>query len=290
MTQTLETLVQLLALEPLEENLFRGNSHDLGYRQLFGGQVLGQSLSAAYQTVHPERQLHSLHGYFLRPGDAKRPVIYQVERMRDGASFSARRVTAIQKGEVIFCGMASFQEDESSGFEHQILMPDVPGPEHLPTDIELIQQWGDRVPQSVRERLPSRKPIELRPIGLQNPLDPRPQEPFQHLWLRADGLLPSLQAVHRYLLAYASDFFLVATALLPHAASLWQKDLQLASLDHAIWFHRDVKADDWLLYSLDSPWAGQGRGLARGYFFNQSGELVASVAQEGLIRKRQDWA
>lgn len=289
MTQTLETLIALLALEPLEENLFRGQSHDLGYRQLFGGQVLGQSLSAAYQTLSSNRQLHSLHGYFLRPGNAQHPVVYQVERMRDGGSFSARRITAIQKGEVIFCGMASFQEPES-GFEYQIVMPDVPGPEHLPTDVALMQRWSERIPQRIRDRLPARKPIELRPVGLQNPLDPDPQEPIQHFWLRADGPLPSVQAVHRYLLAYASDFFLVATALLPHGVSLWQKDLQLASLDHALWFHQNVQADQWLLYSLESPWSGQGRGLARGHFFSQSGTLVASVAQEGLMRKRQDWA
>lgn len=289
MTQTLETLVQLLALEPIEENLFRGASHDLGYRQLFGGQVLGQALSAASQTLELPRQMHSLHGYFLRPGDAKHPVVYQVERLRDGNSFSARRISAIQKGETLFCGVASFQQQET-GFKHQIAMPDVPGPENLPTDIELISQWGDRVPERVRERLPARKAIELRPIGLRNPLDPQPQEPIQHFWLRADGLLPTSQAVHRYLLAYASDFFLVSTALLPHSVSLWQKDLQLASLDHALWFHQDVKADEWLLYSLESPWSGQGRGLARGHFFNQAGDLIASVAQEGLIRVREDWA
>jgi len=289
MSQTLETLVNLLTLEAIEENLFRGTSHDLGYRQLFGGQVLGQSLSAACQTVEPQRQVHSLHGYFLRAGDAKRPVVYQVERMRDGGSFSARRITAIQKGQIIFCGMASFQEQEQ-GFEHQILMPDVPGPDNLLSDIELIQQWGDKIPERVRERLPARKAIQLRPVGLQNPIDPRPQEPFQHIWLRADGILPAIPALHRYLLAYASDFFLVATALLPHAASLWQKDLQMASLDHALWFHREVKADEWLLYSLESPWAGEARGLARGHFFNQAGQLVASVTQEGLIRKRKDWA
>lgn len=289
MSQTLETLVNLLTLEPIEENLFRGASHDLGYRQLFGGQVLGQSLSAACQTVEPQRQVHSLHGYFLRAGDAKRPVVYQVERMRDGGSFSARRITAIQKGQIIFCGMASFQEQEQ-GFEHQILMPDVPGPDNLLSDIELIQQWGDKIPERVRERLPARKAIQLRPVGLQNPIDPRPQEPFQHIWLRTDGTLPAIPALHRYLLAYASDFFLVATALLPHAASLWQKDLQMASLDHALWFHREVKADEWLLYSLESPWAGEARGLARGHFFNQAGQLVASVTQEGLIRKRKDWA
>lgn len=288
MTQTLETLIQLLALEPIEENLFRGNSHDLGYRQLFGGQVLGQALSAACQTVDSGRQLHSLHGYFLRPGDAKRSVVYQVERMRDGGSFSARRITAIQKGQILFSGMASFQQPEV-GFSHQVRMPDVPGPEHLPSDIEIIQRWGDRVPERIRERLPSRKAIQLRPVGLRNPIDPQPQEPLQHLWLRADGQLPDIPALHRYLLAYASDFFLVATALLPHHASLWQKDLQLASLDHAIWFHRDLKADEWLLYSLESPWSGEGRGLARGHFFNQAGDLVATVAQEGLIRRRTDW-
>ncbi len=290
MTQTLDTLVQLLSLEPIEENLFRGASHDLGYRQLFGGQVLGQSLSAASQTVASERQVHSLHGYFLRAGDARLPVVYQVDRVRDGGSFSARRVSAIQKGEIIFTGIASFQADEP-GFAHQVQMPEVPGPDGLPDHIELIlNNPALEIPERVRERLQGRKAIQFRPVGMQNPVDPRPQEPFQQLWLRTDGPLPDNRALHRYLLAYASDFFLVATALLPHAASLWAKDIQLASLDHAIWFHREVKADEWLLYSLESPWAGNARGLARGHFFNQAGELVATVAQEGLMRKREDWA
>lgn len=290
MTQTLDTLVPLLALESIEENLFRGASHDLGFRQLFGGQVLGQALSAATQTVDPARPAHSLHGYFLRPGDARLPVIYQVDRVRDGGTFSARRVSAIQKGQVIFTAIASFHAEEA-GFAHQCPMPEVPGPEGLPDHIERILDASLEIPERVRERLQGRKALQMRPVGLQNPVDPRPQEPFQHIWVRAAGEVPAGNpALHRYLLAYASDFFLIATALLPHAASLWQPDLQVASLDHALWFHREVKADEWLLYSLESPWAGAGRGLARGHFFNRDGELVATVAQEGLMRKREDWA
>lgn len=288
MTETLDTLTQLLMLERLEENLFRGISHDLGYSQLFGGQLLGQALSAASQTVLGERLVHSLHGYFLRPGDAHQPLIYQVERIRDGHSFSARRIGVIQKGQLIFTGMASFQRS-AEGFEHQYPMPEVPGPEGLATDLELIQQWARQVPKKILELRTQRKALEIRPVGQQNPIDPRPQEPFQHLWLRATDLVASdHQMLHRCLLAYASDFFLVSTTLLPHAAHLWQPNLQLVSLDHALWFHRQFRADDWLLYSLESPWTGQTRGLARGHFFNRQGQLVASVTQEGLLRRIGD--
>ncbi len=280
---TLENLLRLLALERLEEDLFRGSSYDMGYPQLFGGQVLGQALSAARQTIG-QRPVHSLHGYFLRAGDAQRPVIYQVERLRDGGSFSARRVSAVQKGQIIFTGTLSFQQPES-GFEHQPKMPDVPGPEGLPTYVELMQQWGDQLPEGIRRRLGERRAIEQRPVGMHNPFDPRQQAPFQYIWVRASGILPSDQPLHRCLLSYASDFFLISTALLPHAISLWQPGTRMASLDHALWFHRDVQMDDWLLYCLESPWAGQARGLARGHFFDRHGQLVASVAQEGLIRQ-----
>ncbi|TLX53804.1 acyl-CoA thioesterase II [Stutzerimonas nosocomialis] len=289
MSQILQALVDLLTLEPIEENLFRGNSQDLGFRQLFGGQVLGQALSAASQTLEPERQVHSLHGYFLRPGDAGLPVVYLVDRVRDGGSFSTRRVTAVQKGKTIFTCSASFQTFEE-GFEHQLQMPEVVGPEHLPSELELAGQLSHLLPEPMREKILLPKPVEIRPVTFQNPLDPKPMEPVRHAWFRADGMLPDDPALHKYLLAYASDFGFIGTAMLPHGVSVWQRSMQLASLDHAIWFHREVRMDEWLLYSMDSPWAGNGRGFARGSIFNQAGQLVASVAQEGLMRKRDDWA
>ncbi len=286
MPLTLDKLVAMLALEKLEEDLFRGESYDLGYPQLFGGHVLGQAISATSQTV-TDRQAHSLHGYFLRPGDPNLPVLYQVERIRDGGSFSSRRLNAIQKGQVIFTGMASFQAAEA-GFEHQVRMPDVPGPEGLPNYIELMQQWGDQLPSGLHRRLPERRAIEHRPVSMHNPFSPTVQPPIQHIWLRADSLLPADPTLHRCLLGYASDFFLLGTALLPHKVSLWQTGTQMASLDHAIWFHRDVQLDDWLLYSLESPWSGQTRGLSRGHFFDRQGRLIASTAQEGLMRMRKE--
>lgn len=287
MTETLDTLVSLLALERIEENLFRGNSQDLGFPQLFGGQVIGQALSAASQTVEPERHVHSIHGYFLRPGDSHQPVVYDVDRVRDGGSFTTRRVSAIQKGKTIFTCSASFQIDET-GYEHQLPMPDVEGPDNLPSEGELLHKLEHLVPQRVLEKLCRPKPIEIRPVTLQDPLNPQPMAPIRHLWFRANGTLPDNPAVHKYLMAYASDFNFVSTALQPHGVTFWSKFIQLASLDHAIWFHREVRADDWLLYAMDSPWAGNARGFARGSIFNRAGELVASVAQEGLIRVRED--
>lgn len=288
MTETLDTLVSLLALERIEENLFRGNSQDLGFPQLFGGQVIGQALSAASQTVAPERHVHSIHGYFLRPGDSHLPVVYDVDRVRDGGSFTTRRVSAIQKGHTIFTCSASFQADET-GYEHQLPMPEVPGPDNLPNNTELLHRLEGVLPETVLEKLRRPNPIEIRPVTLLDPCNPQPMEPVRHVWFRADGPLPDNPAVHKYLMAYASDFNFVSTALQPHGVSFWNKFIQLASLDHAIWFHREVRADDWLLYSMDSPWAGNARGFARGSIFNRAGQLVASVAQEGLIRVREDW-
>ena len=280
MTETLDTLVSLLSLERSEENLFRGNSQDLGFPQLFGGQVIGQALSAASQTVTPERHVHSIHGYH-------QPVVYDVDLVRDGGSFSTRRVSAIQKGKTIFTCSASFQIDET-GYEHQLPMPDVEGPENLPCESVLLDRLESMVPQRVVEKLRRPKPIEIRPVTLLDPTNPQPTEPLRHVWFRAAGALPDNPAVHKYLMAYATDFNFVSTALQPHGVTFWSKFIQLASLDHAIWFHREVRADDWLLYAMDSPWAGNARGFARGSIFNRAGELVASVAQEGLIRVRED--
>ncbi|MDY7561970.1 acyl-CoA thioesterase II [Pseudomonas sp. 10B1] len=289
MSQVLDDLVALLTLEPIEENLFRGRSQDLGFRQLFGGQVLGQSLSAASQTVEDERHVHSLHGYFLRPGDVALPVVYQVDRVRDGGSFSTRRVTAIQKGQPIFTCSASFQYDEK-GFEHQTQMPDVVGPENLPSELELTQQRAPLISEKLREKLLCPKPIEFRPVTDIDPYNPAPTEAVKYVWFRADGSLPDIPALHKYLMAYASDFNLLTTSLQPHGKSVFQKDMQIASLDHSLWFHADLRADDWLLYAMDSPWAGNSRGFSRGSVYNRAGQLVASVCQEGLIRHRKDWA
>ena len=289
MSQVLDDLVNLLTLEPIEENLFRGSSQDLGFRQLFGGQVLGQSLSAMSQTVEDARHVHSLHGYFLRPGDASLPVVYQVDRVRDGGSFSTRRVTAIQKGQPIFTSSASFQYDEN-GFEHQNPMPDVVGPENLPSELEMIRQRADLIPESMREKLLCAKPIEFRPVVGEDPFNPQVSDPNKYVWFRADGTLPDNLALHKYLLAYASDFGLLTTSLLPHGKGVWQRDMQVASLDHALWFHGELRMDDWLLYAMDSPWAGNSRGFSRGSVYNRAGKLVASVTQEGLIRHRKDWA
>lgn len=288
MSQVLDELVALLSLEAIEENLFRGVSQDLGFRQLFGGQVLGQCVSAASQTVEADRHVHSMHGYFLRPGDAALPVVYQVDRVRDGGSFSTRRVTAIQKGKPIFTCSASFQYDEE-GFQHQITMPEVPGPEGLKSETELARMVEAMIPEGMRERATSDKPIEIRPVTRINPFDPKACEPVKHVWFRAAGALPDEPQLHKLLLAYASDFNLLTTSMQPHGVSVFQKFMQVASLDHSLWFHGDLRMDDWLLYAMDSPWSGNARGFARGSIFNRQGQLVASVAQEGLTRVREDW-
>jgi acyl-CoA thioesterase-2 len=288
MSQVLNELVALLTLETIEENLFRGVSQDLGFRQLFGGQVLGQCVSAASQTVESARHVHSMHGYFLRPGDAALPIVYQVDRVRDGGSFSTRRVTAIQKGKPIFTCSASFQFDED-GFHHQNPMPQVPGPEELKSETELSRLVADMIPERMRERATSEKPIEIRPVTRINPFAPKACEPVKHVWFRAAGDLPDEPQLHKLLLAYASDFNLLTTSMQPHGVSVFQKFMQVASLDHSLWFHGNLRMDDWLLYSMDSPWAGNARGFSRGSIFNRQGQLVASVAQEGLTRVREDW-
>ena len=288
MNSILDQLVSLLSMETIEENLFRGASQDLGFRQLFGGQVLGQALSAASQTVDGERQANSLHGYFLRAGDAKKPVVYQVERVRDGGSFSTRRVTAIQNGQTIFTCSASFHQQEE-GFRHQTEMPDVPQPEDLIPEEELSPRLAKALSQEKREKMLRAKAIETRPVQVLDPLNPAISAPIKQVWFKAAGVLPSSPALHKYLLAYASDFGLLTTSLLPHGASIWQPQMQVASLDHSIWFHEEVCLDDWLLYSMDSPWSGNSRGFARGSIYTRDGRLVASVAQEGLTRARGDW-
>jgi acyl-CoA thioesterase-2 len=286
-TEVLNNLLELLKLEKIEENIFRGASQDLGFGAIFGGQVLGQALSAASQTVTAERQAHSLHAYFLRPGDPCRPIVYQVDCIRDGRSFTTRRVMAVQKGRAIFSMEASFQVVEP-GFEHQQAMPAVEGPENIESELSRALRMQDRIPPGVRDKLLCAKPIEIRPINPVNPFAPEKRPPLRHVWFRAAGALPDDIAIHRYMLAYASDFGLVSTALYPHGHSFWQPQIQAASLDHAMWFHRDFRMDDWLLYVMESPSASGARGLCHGRIYSRQGRLVASTTQEGLIRHRPD--
>jgi acyl-CoA thioesterase II len=285
MSVVLDELVKLLSLEQIEENLFRGPSQDLGWGTVFGGQVLGQALSAATQTVPRERHVHSMHAYFLRPGDVHKPVIYDVDRIRDGTSFTTRRVVAIQSGRPIFNMSASFQVEES-GFEHQEPMPGAPPPESLKNERELSALVVDKMPAAWRERVLGERPIEIRPVDIVDPWRPTPQPPRRMGWMRAAGKLPENPALHNWLLAYASDHHFIGTALLPHAVSFLTPGMQVASIDHIMWFHQPVRADEWLLNVMDSPAAHGGRGLVRGRIYTRDGVLVASTAQEGLIRQR----
>lgn len=278
-------LVELLRLERIEQNLFRGQSQDLGWGAVFGGQVLGQALSAAAQTVPADRPVHSCHAYFLRQGDARLPIVYDVDPIRDGGSFTTRRVVAIQNGKAIFSMSASFQEDED-GFDHADPMPEVPGPEGLLSERELAARIADRIPDVLKRIALADRPIEIRPVQVIDPLRPKPAPPKRQLWYRALGRLPDDPAVHRYMLAYASDFQFLVTALQPHGVSWLTPGMQVASLDHAMWFHRPFRADEWLLYDVVSPSASGARGFVTGRFFDQQGRLVASVAQEGLTRRR----
>ncbi len=286
MSTVLDQLVELLALEPIEENLFRGQSQNLGWGTVFGGQVLGQALSAATQTVEGTRHVHSMHAYFLRPGDANKPIVYDVDRIRDGGSFTTRRVVAIQSGEPIFNMAASFQIDEP-GFEHQDAMPDVPAPESLRTDQERLRALGERLPKVFRERALAERPFEVRPVDDSSDIVlAGPMPPSRQVWLRAAGSLPDPPGVHRALLAYASDHAFITTSLLPHAVGWHTPGMQVASLDHVMWFHEPFRADEWLLYAIESPKAHGARGLVRGKVYTRDGRLVASTAQEGLIRRR----
>jgi acyl-CoA thioesterase-2 len=289
MSDVLHELLQLLRLERIEHNLFRGQSQDLGWGSIFGGQVLGQALSAAAQTVPPERPVHSLHGYFLRQGKASTPVVYDVDCIRDGGSFTTRRVVAIQNGEAIFSMSASFQQLEE-GYDHASPMPSMPGPDDLVSEGELLRRAADSIPEKLRTIATAARPIEIRPIEPSNPLRPEKKPPHRGVWFRAVDRLPDDPAVHRYLLAYASDFHFLSTAMQPHAVSWLVPGMQVASLDHAMWFHRPFRMDEWLLYAVDSPSASGGRGLVRGQLFTRDGVLVASTAQEGLIRHRGRFA
>ncbi|MFT4777056.1 MAG: acyl-CoA thioesterase-2 [Oleispira sp.] len=280
-----QDLVDLLRLESIGVNRFRGRCQDLGFRNLFGGQVLGQSLSAGSQTLPiGEWAPHSLHAYFLRPGNVVDSVEFEVDCVRDGRSFATRQITASQNGKAILTMMCSFQHPEE-GFEHQDTMPDVRGPEGLLSQLELSRMFKDRLPEEVRDIYTSDKPIEIRAIDPINVFAPKKQAPIKNVWMKADAALTDDPMVHASVLTYATDFNLIGTSMMPHGVSFAQKGMQVASLDHAIWFHRPVKMDEWLLYSMDSPSASSNRGYCRGQVYNQQGQLVASVAQEGLIRK-----
>jgi len=286
MGKVLNDLLNQLNLEKLEENLFRGQSQDLGLGFVFGGQVMGQAVFAAKSTVLAEQQVHSYHSYFLRPGDPKSPIVYDVERIRDGKSISTRRVKAIQNGEAIFYMTASFKAKEK-GFEHQDTMPEVPEPEDLISEQEMALLHTDMLPDYIRDKLVSEKPIEMRPVTFVHPVEPDVEAPKRLVWFKANGKMPDDLRVHRYLLAYASDFNFLPTALQPHGVALLTPGMQVVTIDHSMWFHDDFRLDDWLLYSVESTVASDGRGLVRGQFFTRAGKLVASTIQEGLIRKKK---
>ena len=283
MTSPVSELIELLSLERLEDNLFRGQSRDIGTKYVFGGQVLGQALSAAQATLAEPRTAHSLHAYFLRAGDIAHPIVYDVDRTRDGGSFSVRRVTAIQHGKVIFFCAASFQDGET-GAEHQLSMPEMPRPEDLDAAPAIPPEKLALLPIKVQRWLDRQGPFEFRHVYPRDELNPPKRPPFQQVWFRLAEKVGDAPELHRALLAYASDFHLLGTATFPHGISYYTPNVQMASLDHALWFHRDFRADDWLLYSIDSPSAQGARGLARGQVYDRSGRLVASTAQEGMIR------
>jgi len=276
-------LLKVMTLERLELDLFRGESRDIGSPQVFGGQVLGQALMAATATVE-NRAVNSLHAYFLRRGDFNAPIVYEVDRARDGNHFSTRRIVAIQHGAQIFNMSASFQSAES-GVEHQFAMPDVPAPEGLPNFEDQVRELLPQLSASMRRALEQKRPFEFRPVEPPSFLKPQKSAPVKHMWFRAVAKMPDDESLHRCLLAYASDFHLLDTAMMPHSAlALTKPQVVVASIDHAMWFHRNVRVDDWLLYATDSPSASGARGFARGSVFSRDGRLVASTSQEGLIR------
>ncbi len=285
MPTTIQHLLELIDLEPIEHNIYRGRNRDIGSGRVYGGQVLAQALVAARRTIDEDRAPHSLHGYFILAGDLSVPIVYFVDRLRDGGSFSTRRVTAIQHGQAIFNLSASFHREET-GLDHQLDHPKVPDPETLIPEIELIRAVADKIPPGVRPVLTQDRPIDFRPVDPQDLLDPQPSAPRRMTWFRANGTMPDTTLLHQAVLAYASDYGLLVTSLQPHGMNVRTPGLQIASLDHALWFHRPFRVDEWLLYVVDSPFSGGARGFARGSIFTREGVLVASVAQEGLIRMR----
>ena len=286
MTAAMDELLSILDLERLEHNLYRGRSPQVEWQRVFGGQTIAQALVAAQRTVEPDRFVHSLHGYFMRPGDIKVPIIYEVDRIRDGGSFTTRRVLAIQHGQAIFSLEASFQVDEK-GLEHQFALPDdVPPPEGLQTQRQLLEK-AERVPEAVRRFWARERPLELRPVNLQHYSSRDKLPPRQNVWIRLAGPVPDDRALQSVLLAYLSDMTLLDTSTFAHGRGLFDPDIQAASLDHSMWFHRPHSLDGWLLYAQDSPSSSGSRGFSRGTLYARDGTLIASMAQEGLIRLRR---
>ena len=282
MHPVLDDLIGLLRLEQIEDNIFRGDSRDIGSPQVFGGQVIGQALSAAQNTVD-DRVAHSLHAYFLRRGDVNAPIIYEVDRSRDGRSFSNRRVVAIQHGRPILNLAASFQVPEE-GLHHQFEMPNVPGPEGLKDLTEVAKDMLEFIPPKMRRFLTDKRPFEFRHVEPVNFEHPGKLPPKKHVWIRAVAKLPDNPVLHQNLLTYVSDYELLGVATLPHGLSFTRGSVIMASLDHALWFHSEVRMDEWLLYAMDSPSSSGARGFARGQLFTEDGRLVASTSQEGLMR------
>ncbi len=282
-----KALLALLDLEPLEHNIYRGQNRDIGTQRIYGGQVLAQALVAAQRTVPDDRPVHSLHGYFILAGDLSVPVVYFVDRLRDGRSFTTRRVTAIQHGQAIFNMSASFHRHEE-GLSHQMEMPRVPPPEDLRPELDLIRERADELPEHQRGLLTQGRPLDVRPIDEDGPFENGVRPPQRKMWVKTVDPLDDDPLHHRAVLAYASDYGLIVTALRPHGRNVRDPSMMVASLDHSIWFHRPCRMDEWLLYVVDAPVSSSGRGFARGTYFTRDGELVASVAQEGLIRERHD--
>lgn len=283
-TAAMKQLLSILDLETLEMDLFRGNSPQVGWQRVFGGQVIGQALIAAQRTVDSARHVHSLHGYFMRPGDPTIPIIYEVDRMRDGSSFNTRHVLAKQHGKAIFSLLASFQIEES-GLDYQMPMPEgLPLPEQLMGDRDIPELYLNAAPANVRRYWEQDRPVELKPVSMTHYFSREKLPPAQHVWVRARGIVPDDRALQAAILAYLSDMTLLDTSLHPHGRTIFDRDIQVASLDHSMWFHRPFRMDDWLLYTQDTPSSSGARGFNRGSLYTRDGVLVASVAQEGLIR------
>ena len=284
--EQVQQLIELLTVEEIDTDLYRGARQPGGVGRVFGGQVIGQALQAAQRSVEGDKAAHSLHAYFMRPGDEDHPIIYRVVRDFEGRSFSTRRVIAMQKGQPILNMAASFQLP-ADGLAHQDAMPDVPDPDQLRSERELREEIQDQVPEKLRRFFLRARPIEIRPVNPRNWFKPEKQPAFQHSWFRVAAPLPDDAALHRAMLAYATDMTLLGTCMMPHGVSWMTGQVQTASLDHAVWLHEPFRFDEWLLYSTDSPWSGHTRGFNRGQIFSRDGRLIASVTQEGLIRLKR---
>lgn len=284
MARSTQALIELLHLERIEDNIYRGHNRDIGSGRIFGGQVLAQALVAARRTIEQaDRAAHSLHGYFILEGDLDVPVVYFVDCLRDGRSFTTRNVTAIQHGRAIFTLSASFHRTEES-LSHQAAMPDVPPPEELRSELEIVREAPEKIPARLRDVLTQDRPLDFRPVDPYHPFDREARAPVRRTWVKSSGSLSDDPAHHQAALAYASDYGILSTALQPHGRNVRDRDLMAASLDHSLWFHRSFRADEWLLYVVESPAAHGARGFATGSFFTRDGTLVASAAQEGLLR------